>query len=683
MLNLDDVDWSGLPHAHGEADDVPELLARLDDGDWDEASDELYFALLHDGIAYPATLAAVPFLTLIARNSASDGQLSALHLLGHFTGFAADGGPEAVAVLERSAQELAPLLHDPDPSIRQTVYGLALGWPDPAPLLRARLHDEHDGDALLELVRILARIHALSADDLSGFGDDVVFAGARSSFVHGHEMPGLIELLAGLWAGQAQGDYGSGSGYPLCRLVEDAGGRASGLLTRLMSEPGISVGELAWAWHDVARISRAATEPALRALLALLRRADVGPDDVEDLLVALIPLVPVAGELGPELAEALTALPSAPESQATLAVALFALGDARWVTPALVATTAEQVPWVTVNGTSLEFTAALAALVKATAPTGLTCVARAGIAAWPETAGTWIDLLAQLPPSAEIVQVLLEPAGPTKPALRLLARIALTCPDAFDVATFQAVQAIPVPGGDAGAWLLVAQALLDSGDPAGFSRAWRVSESGDGEDELLRIWATHPSAELEKVCLELATRTSWGVYRNRAVQVAAIEILLSNGPEHLELVWPAVPDLLPVLKGEALDRLVALGNRLVTVRSEWLSQLRELTGSERPVVAMKALEARQALGDIVPEQSLEQALSRLNATVGARARVVADVVPLAARVIGNALAAQPDLRVRASAQVTPLIAGDERVLEPGDVATDTRLVRILHEALTK
>lgn len=66
LTGLDDVPWGDLEHAHGSADDVPDLLRELAEGteEWDEVLDELFGDdLLHQGDCYEATAPALPFLT--------------------------------------------------------------------------------------------------------------------------------------------------------------------------------------------------------------------------------------------------------------------------------------------------------------------------------------------------------------------------------------------------------------------------------------------------------------------------------------------------------------------------------------------------------------------------------------------------------------------------------------------
>ncbi|CCH28798.1 hypothetical protein ABZ816_27740 [Actinosynnema sp. NPDC047251] len=66
---LDDVDWASLEHAHGSAEDVPDLLRALaePDEDWDDALDELIGDdVLHQGTCYSSTLPALRFLARLA-----------------------------------------------------------------------------------------------------------------------------------------------------------------------------------------------------------------------------------------------------------------------------------------------------------------------------------------------------------------------------------------------------------------------------------------------------------------------------------------------------------------------------------------------------------------------------------------------------------------------------------------
>ena len=62
---LDEVDWSSLRHAYGEASDVPDLIRSLaapDRKTREDALYELYGNIWHQGTVYEATAYAVPFL---------------------------------------------------------------------------------------------------------------------------------------------------------------------------------------------------------------------------------------------------------------------------------------------------------------------------------------------------------------------------------------------------------------------------------------------------------------------------------------------------------------------------------------------------------------------------------------------------------------------------------------------
>ncbi|MFD5619646.1 hypothetical protein [Streptomyces yangpuensis] len=62
---LDQIQWHDLTHAHGPAEDVPELIRALYGDDADtvgEAIDELYGTIHHQGTVYRASAPAVPFL---------------------------------------------------------------------------------------------------------------------------------------------------------------------------------------------------------------------------------------------------------------------------------------------------------------------------------------------------------------------------------------------------------------------------------------------------------------------------------------------------------------------------------------------------------------------------------------------------------------------------------------------
>ncbi|MDG4829967.1 hypothetical protein O7627_11720 [Solwaraspora sp. WMMD1047] len=73
LSGLDEIPWSDLEHAHGRAEDIPDLLLALADpfGDWDQTLDELFGDnLLHQGTCYSATAPALPFLSRMITSGA-------------------------------------------------------------------------------------------------------------------------------------------------------------------------------------------------------------------------------------------------------------------------------------------------------------------------------------------------------------------------------------------------------------------------------------------------------------------------------------------------------------------------------------------------------------------------------------------------------------------------------------
>lgn len=73
MLALDDPRWATLPHAYGNASDIPALLAELHRMPSAEGEREPWFslwsALAHQGDVYPASFAAVPHVVHALANA--------------------------------------------------------------------------------------------------------------------------------------------------------------------------------------------------------------------------------------------------------------------------------------------------------------------------------------------------------------------------------------------------------------------------------------------------------------------------------------------------------------------------------------------------------------------------------------------------------------------------------------
>jgi len=83
LAGLDDVDWAGLDHAYGSAEDVPGLLRALrspDEEERDAALGELFTNIYHQGSRYGASAAAAPFLLALASDPGTPGRDWPLYL---------------------------------------------------------------------------------------------------------------------------------------------------------------------------------------------------------------------------------------------------------------------------------------------------------------------------------------------------------------------------------------------------------------------------------------------------------------------------------------------------------------------------------------------------------------------------------------------------------------------------
>src|SRR5258708_18158617 len=78
------IDWGGLCHAYGDADDVPGALRSLlspDPKAREQAIGEVYGSIWHQGTVYSASAAAVPFLYELLTAPEVPGKPEIAHLL--------------------------------------------------------------------------------------------------------------------------------------------------------------------------------------------------------------------------------------------------------------------------------------------------------------------------------------------------------------------------------------------------------------------------------------------------------------------------------------------------------------------------------------------------------------------------------------------------------------------------
>jgi hypothetical protein len=135
---LDDIDWEHLRHAHGPADDVPELLRALrakDRAIRDEALFTLEQILLGGGgEAFPATARAVPFLLELCAAERTPAA-GILRLLARV----ARAGEEARTAARAGTGKLVRLLRERDRRLRLGACAILATFPEEAGRLRGPL----------------------------------------------------------------------------------------------------------------------------------------------------------------------------------------------------------------------------------------------------------------------------------------------------------------------------------------------------------------------------------------------------------------------------------------------------------------------------------------------------------------------------------------------------------------
>ncbi|MER5893843.1 hypothetical protein [Streptomyces sp. NPDC001876] len=84
LAGLDDLDWAGLNHAYGSAEDVPRQLRQVcgaDEEAREAAWNQLFSNIFHQGSRYTASSCAVPFLARIATAGPQPARPTALLMM--------------------------------------------------------------------------------------------------------------------------------------------------------------------------------------------------------------------------------------------------------------------------------------------------------------------------------------------------------------------------------------------------------------------------------------------------------------------------------------------------------------------------------------------------------------------------------------------------------------------------
>lgn len=346
---LDEIDWAGLEHAYGTAEDVPDLLRALaseDEDEVDEAFEEIISSLFHQGDVYPATVPAVPFLAELAsaarhRRSeilATVGMLADPH---HAWGDEAEEVREAV---QAQADRLVPLLTDPDPQLRADAAYVVAQCGDrlPAALLwdRWAVEDEPTVRASLALALGL-RDPAGAAGPLAAalLQEEPPVRVAAAIAIHRAALPwpaGAAAALAEAVAPDTEFPYvWQHRGEALDELVGDAAETfVTDLLGRLLTAAPAARKAAAYAIGE--RCTQLRSAPAL--LLPLLRPALHDPDEsVRGVAVGVLRAAgPASGMYADDLARVAAGWPAVvdaggitPEQRAVETLAM--LADPRWI----------------------------------------------------------------------------------------------------------------------------------------------------------------------------------------------------------------------------------------------------------------------------------------------------------------------------------------------------------------
>jgi HEAT repeats len=289
---IDDVPWGDLRCAGGFAGKVPTLLRTVTSApvEADEAAEELFGRLFHQGSVYPATPYAVPFLARVA--AAGFSTITLLQLLGCIgdsddeRGLAVPGG--ARAALAAQTDVLAPLLGDPYDAVRATaVWALAQSRAPGrlVPLLRERWNAEPHPAVRANILKAVSVLDpetaaSIAADQVAGQGDaGLRLIAARACVAAGQPWSDRLHDAATAW--MADGDvlpgYPWGRGDAFTELVialaaQGDTGAAVRLVTEGLTHPRASGvhAKIIWSAHELAVGYRSPSPELIRPLAALV-----------------------------------------------------------------------------------------------------------------------------------------------------------------------------------------------------------------------------------------------------------------------------------------------------------------------------------------------------------------------------------------------------------------------------
>lgn len=190
MINeIDSVDWESMGHAYGPASGVPGWLrgmASVDPGTRDEAFNNFYGAVHHQGDVYPCTAASLPFLFEMADSPATPDRGSVIELVlsigresldmdpegVYFTpdGTASRAHVDALAVIGGRAEAFVRWVRDPDPLVRRpAIKGLGLFLGDGARAVEV-LRGLLAGSGMVERLLVVETVATVALRDAAVHG---------------------------------------------------------------------------------------------------------------------------------------------------------------------------------------------------------------------------------------------------------------------------------------------------------------------------------------------------------------------------------------------------------------------------------------------------------------------------------------------------------------------------------
>jgi hypothetical protein len=188
LAGVDAIDWHALQHAYGSADDVPDQLYRLADGD-DSSIGDLFGNIYHQGSLFEATAYTVPFLW---RLLAAHGEIGHSGIAALLSAIAEASGSQRNGWAQKSREEVwkgagvaLRLLSSSNETARRGAASILPGFAEYADQLTNPLRGvlRRPDCSQCERARIGLALAAMGEfeDEAFGAGDSAFFAEAKGN----------------------------------------------------------------------------------------------------------------------------------------------------------------------------------------------------------------------------------------------------------------------------------------------------------------------------------------------------------------------------------------------------------------------------------------------------------------------------------------------------------------------